>query len=340
MKSLKLLSLIAISLAIVSCHDDNNSNVISQQYIHKYGFDMSKDQWQSSKKEGVVITVLNTGVTITNSYNNGTLHGQTSYTYPNSSTLDKIYEYDNGTLVKEIHHDTKGVPYKEIAYELNNKKVITLWDSLGVPISIEQYENNALIDAKYFKPDNELEASIDNQSGMRIKRDRNGELLYKDKIEAGQLISRTTYHANGQVKSKMNFHNYKLQGEQINYSQTGEILMTMTWTDGKLDGLKTIYKNGNKVAEIPYVDGNKHGIERHFDSSGNLSKETHWENDKKHGSDRIYNENDTVIKWFYKGKAVSLKKYEEFSSREKIIANKEEFIKMINALDEKTAMAE
>lgn len=340
MKALKMLSIFAMFIAIVSCQDDKNSNVVSQKYVHKYGFDMTKDEWQNRTKEGTIITVLNNGITITNTYNNGTLHGPTTYTFPNSKLIEKIYIYDNGTLVKQIDHDSKGLPYKEEAFEPNNKKIITLWDSLGVPISIEQYENNSLVDGKYFKPDNEIEASIDNSSGIRIKRDRNGELLYKDKIENGILMSRVTFHSNGQIKSKMNFKNYELDGEQITYSPKGEILMTMTWKTGKLDGLKSVFRNNNKIAEIPYLYGNKHGVERHYNNNGELTMETHWENNKRHGSHRVYGENDTEIKWFYKGKAVSLKKFEEFSNREKLIANKEQYFNMIDNLDAKTAMQE
>lgn len=340
MKSLKKLSFFALLLTFASCQNDKDTDVVSQQYIHKYGFNMSKDEWQSRKKEGTSITVLANGVTVTNSYNNGILHGQTTYTFPSSSVIEKIFIYDNGTLIKEVDHDMKGLPYKEEVYEPNDRKIVTLWDKLGVPISIEQYENNLLVDGKYYKPDNDLEASIENSSGIRIKRDRDGELLYKDKITNGELVSRTTYHSNGQIKSKMNFHNYQLHGNQINYSPGGEILMTMTWKKGKLDGMKTIYRNGNKIAEIPYINGLKHGVERHYDNEGKMTVEIHWENDRKHGSHRIYKENDTEIQWFYKGKAVSLKKFEEFSYREKLIANKEQFFEMIDNLDEKTAMKE
>ena len=116
--------------------------------------------------------------------------------------------------------------------------------------------------------------------------------------------------------------------------------MTMSWKEGQLDGMKTIYKNSNKITEIPYLNGNKHGIERHYDNDGNLSCETHWENNKRHGSHRVYKDTQTIINWFYKDKAVSLKKFEEFSIREKLIANKDQFLKMIDNLDEKAAMLE
>jgi antitoxin component YwqK of YwqJK toxin-antitoxin module len=339
MKSLKKLVLLGTILSLVSCQKEKESNVVTEKFTHKYGFDMTKEEWQQ-RKEGTSISLLNNGVTVSNTFSNGVLHGTSTYSYPNSQSIEKIFVYDNGTLIKEISHDNNGMPFKEEINEPNNKKIITLWDNFGVPISIEQYENDLLVDGKYYKPNNELEASIDNSSGIRAKRDRNGELQYKDQVENGKLLFRTTFHPNGQIKSTMSFQNYKLHGDQTNYTPEGHVLMTMTWKDGNLDGMHTIYKNGNKIAEIPYVDGLKHGIERHFDDYGKLSSETHWEQDKKHGSDRIYKDNNTEIKWYYKGKEVSTKKFDEFSLREKLIANKDEFFNMVNNLDEKTALAE
>lgn len=335
-----MLSFLTLVLTLFACNDDNNSNVVSQNYVHKYGFDMSKNEWQSRTKEGTVITVLETGVTVTNNYNNDTLHGLTTYSFPNSSILEKIYDYDNGTLIKETHQDEAGIPYREKTYEPDNKTLITLWDKVGVPISQEQYENNALVNGKYFKPNNELEASIEDSAGTRMKRDRSGELLYKDTIKKGKLKARNTYHSNGQIKSTMTFKNYQLHGEQINYSDKGDVILNQTFNTGKLEGLKTAYRNNNTISEIPFTNGLKHGTEKHFKENGSLLAQIHWENDKKHGSERIFHDNDTHIKWYFKGKAVSLKKFEEFSFREKLVADKTSFYEMIDNMDNIKALQE
>jgi len=340
MKLLKRLSIFAVLLTFLSCHNDDNSNVVSQNFVHKYGFDMSKSEWQSRTKEGTSTTVLDNGITVTNTYNNNLLHGPTTYSYPNSSIIEKTYTYDNGTLIKLVLQDSSGLPFKEESYEPNNRTIITLWDKAGVPISIEQYEDNILINAKYFKPDNELEAAIENGTGARIKRDRNGEMHYKDIIKKGKLKSRTTYHSNGQIKSTMAFINYQLDGDQVNYSQTGAKLMAMTWDMGKPNGMKTIYRNSHVISEIPYTQGKKHGTERHYNEDGKLNMEVHFINGKKHGSHRSYNDNNTLIQWYYKGKEVSLKKFEEFSYREKLVANKTTFYDMIENMDDQQALQE
>ena len=84
----------------------------------------------------------------------------------------------------------------------------------------------------------------------------------------------------------------------------------------------------------------KNGIERHWDTNGRLLEEIHWINDKRHGSHRVYKENDTEIKWFYKGKAVSLKRFDEFSYREKLIADKENFASIIENMSDEEALRE
>ena len=341
---MKLIKWLIVPISIISffsCQKDkDDSNVVSQQFIHKYGFDMNEKEWQSREKEGKSITVLDNGVTVTNTYNNGALHGPTTYTFPHSSIIEKIYIYDNSVRIKEIAHDKQGVPYKEEAYELNNTKTITLWDRFGVPISVEKYVNGILREGDYFKPDNQLEASVQNGNGIRVKRDRNGELLRKEIIESGDVKNRTTFHPNGKIQSQISFKNYNLNGAQVTYSQKGEIVMKAYWNEGQLHGTKTTYRNGKKVSDVPYVYGKKSGVERTWDREGDLTEEIHWEKDKKHGSHRVYSENDTEIKWFYKGKAVSIKRYEEFSTREKLVANKDLFLEMVNTMDEQKALLE
>ena len=322
-------------LILTSCSEKNDSSsVVSQQFVHKYGFDMDKSEWNSRDKEGKSITLLENGVTITKSYNEGVLHGPSTYTFANSSIIEKVELYDEGTLVKQIFMDEAGIPFKEESFEPGNKTAITHWDKFGVPISIESYESNALVMAKYYKPNNELEASIQDGSGVRIKRDRNGELQYKDILDKGVLKERTTFHSNGQIQSKMCFHDYKLHGEQITYSDTASIIMRTNWSNGNLDGEKIAYRNGNKISEIPYVNGKKHGIERHWKEDGSLLSEVHWDSNTKHGSQRVYNDDETLISWFYKGKQVSINKFEEFSQREKLIADRDAFYKMVQNLDD------
>lgn len=45
MKYRTIVGVAALSLLAVGCGQDSDKNVISQRYIHKYGYDVSRDEW-------------------------------------------------------------------------------------------------------------------------------------------------------------------------------------------------------------------------------------------------------------------------------------------------------
>lgn len=294
--------------------------VVSQTFVHKYGFETTEKDWEERERDGKVVSILKNGVQITKSYENGLLHGPTTYTFPHSKTVEKIQMYDQGSLLKEKIHDAAGMPVREEVYEFDDRKILTQWDEKGVPLSIEEYHQDRLMEAKYYTPDHELEASIVHGYGERVKRDRLGALISRDTIENGAMIARTTYHPNGHPHTISHYDNYELHGLQTKFTASGNPLMELEWNHGVLDGNKIVYRNGSKVAVIPYVNGKKEGIEVHYDDLGTLTAEIKWKNDKKHGSSKLFSEEMTETDWFFKGQSVSAEKYEMLESREQMLA--------------------
>jgi len=85
MKRSSLFLIPLCNVLLIKCqtsNKDKNDNVVSQRYIHKYGYDVSKEEWESTGYPGQVVTTLRNGVTLTSSYENGVLHGPTTYTFP------------------------------------------------------------------------------------------------------------------------------------------------------------------------------------------------------------------------------------------------------------------
>jgi antitoxin component YwqK of YwqJK toxin-antitoxin module len=310
---------LTLAAIITSCQNNNSlDQVVSQKFVHKYGFETTEEDWKAREKDGQVVTVLKNGVKITASYENGKLHGPTTHTFPNSSIVEKQYVYSQGTLLKESINDITGMPIKEEIYEYDQKKIVTLWDEKGVPLSVEEYEGSLLMDGKYFTPEHELEASVENGAGRRIKRDRSGLLISSDEIVDGIMYSRTTFHPNGNIHTISHYHNYQLHGEQQKFTASGKPLMSLNWEHGTLHGDKVIYRNGLKVAVIPYVNGIKNGIELHFDDLGNLTAEIEWRKDKKHGTTKMHTEDFTDTEWFFNGQSVSAEKFKILETREQI----------------------
>lgn len=321
---MKYVFLTAIAVLLSACQhncDNSTNQVVSQKYIHKYGFDVTEDEWEERSQEGQVVTLLASGVKITRSYEDGQLHGPTTHTFPHSQVVEKVLMYDSGTLLKETLSDRQGTPIEEKIFEFDDRTIVTTWDEHGVPLTIEEYENELLMEGKYYTPEHVLEATVEAGFGERIKRDRTGALLSRDIIENGIASQRINYHPNGQIHTISHYHDYELHGEQLKFTASGKPLMKLNWNHGTLDGLKTVYRNGIKIAEIPYDNGQKHGIEYHYDDLGHLTAEIEWRGDKKHGISRFYSEDTTETEWFFKGKTVSAQKFEILDTRERLMAD-------------------
>lgn len=295
----KVIPIIALATVFSACTSSYN-NVVSQRYIHKYGFDVSKNEWNERESDGKVVTLLENGVKVTESFENGVLHGPSSYTFPQSNTPEKIAIYDQGTLMKEVINDKKGVPIQEVAYEFDNRKVVTFWDQNGAPLSVEEYENDNLVEGSYYNSLGEVESTIENGTGLRVKRDRMGKLLLKDQMEKSNLVQRITFHPNGEIESISQFDNYLLHGEQKIFTPNGDLNMISQWNKGVLDGKKICYRDGIPFLEIPYANGKKNGVEKRFDDEGRLISETAYMDDLKHGPSIAYIGKESKTNWFYK----------------------------------------
>ena len=320
---MKYVSLAASLLLLSACQntEDSENHVVSQKYVHKYGFDVTENEWEERSQEGQVITLLSSGVRVSRSYENGQLHGPTTYTFPHSPIVEKIMMYDAGVLLKETQCDISGTPLKEEIFEFDDRTIVTTWDDKGVPLSIEEYDNDLLVEGKYYTPDHVLEATVEAGFGEKIKRDRTGALLSRDTIEEGFATQRISYHPNGQIHTISHYHDYQLHGEQLKFTASGKPLMKLNWNHGVLDGLKTVYRNGSKIAEIPYHSGLKHGTEMHYDDFGHLTAEIEWKSDKKHGSSKFHTEDTTETEWFFKGKTVSAEKFDLLDTRDRLMAD-------------------
>jgi antitoxin component YwqK of YwqJK toxin-antitoxin module len=318
---MKWISIASLSLLAFSCSNSGSlEDVVSQTYVHKYGFDVSEKEWEERTQDGLVVSVLKNGVKVTNTYEKGQLHGPTSYTFPNSAVIEKVVVYDQGTILKETLNDRLGMPIREDVFEFDNRLITTLWDEKGVPLSVEEYDGDFLVEGKYFTAEHELEGQVEAGFGDKVKRDRSGLLISRDEIENGMMVSRSTFHPNGQVHTVSHYDDYQLHGEQRKYSASGRPLMELNWNHGVLDGLKVIYRNGIKVAEIPFAAGLKNGVELHYDDLGNLTAEIEWRDDKKHGLSKLHSEEYTETEWYYAGEVVSAEHFKDLEIHDKQIA--------------------
>jgi antitoxin component YwqK of YwqJK toxin-antitoxin module len=311
----------ALSLVATSCKKDNqNDDVISQRYIHKYGYAVSQDEWNVKKYPGQVLTSLRNGVTVTETYENGTLHGPTTRTYPHSQVVEAYALYNQGHLVKETFYDVKGMPMRERVQLSPTRFALTLWYADGTPKSVEEYTGIELLEGQYFTMTNEIESRVEKGSGKRVIRDEKGTLVVIDEIVRGYVTKHESFFANGAPESIIHYDHGKFHGEKRMYAQTGEPLAIEEWVNGKLHGKSTYFKNGTRTVEISYLDGMKNGLEIHFVDGETISQQIPWSNDLKQGIATYFIDANPHYEYYYGGKKMSLKDYEENMHMDEMIS--------------------
>lgn len=307
-----------IALGLVGCNNTQNNNqnpdVLSQRYVHKYGYLVSKEEWEEKHFPGQVITTMHSGVTIAATYENGILHGPMTHTFPHSQNVENYYLYNWGECVKEITYNVLGLPIQEKIQLSPTRHSITSWYLTGSPKSVEEYAGEELVDGQYFNGKNDVEARVSKGKGMRIQRAANGTLLSKESLEGGYTVKKETYYTTGTPESLAFYHRGQLNGDKKTFALGGEPLSVEPWVNGQLHGIARYYKNGTKYLEITYRNGEKSGIERHFIDGEIISQEISWESDMKHGpSTFFHNGKPEEQQWFYGGKPVSKLKFDDLT---------------------------
>ncbi|MCF7851625.1 MAG: hypothetical protein K9M07_00095 [Simkaniaceae bacterium] len=308
-----------IALATVACDNrahQSGDEVIAVRCIHKYGYDVPKDEWEAHHYPGKIIATHRNGVTVSTHYEDGLMHGERARTYPHSQTVEMKDLFERGTLVKKTTYDLRGIPSTETHYLSPTHTKTISWYSSGTPKSTEEYVNGNLTTATYYNAANEVESTIENGSGTLTQRDGHGELKSRVVYDNFAIVQKE-YFSKNEIPSISEF--YKdglLNGPRLVYSEYGSPISSEQYKDGLLNGACTYYQNGYKYLEIPFLDGQKNGIERHFIDGEELAEETEWHDNIKHGPSVIFYDGVPTTTWYYNNEKVSRMKYEELCRRE------------------------
>ena len=313
-----------LGLLVSGCSGDSKKSrsdeVVSQRFIHKYGYDVSSQEWQASNYPGQVITTMRNGVTITSTYADGVLNGPTTYTYPHSQTLESLNIFENGELKRKVMYDVKGLPDSEQHFYKPGHVKVTAWYKTGTPRSIEEYADDLLIEGEYFTVQNETEARVERGFGHRMSRNREGFLLSKEKIDEGQVSLRETFHANGTPHIITPYAGGAINGEKRVFAATGEPVSIEYFIEGRLNGIATYFQNGCKYLEVGFKQGLRNGLERYFIDGVKLVEENEWNEGKRHGLSIVYLDGMSKKEWFYNDERVTKHKFDDLCERERTIA--------------------
>jgi antitoxin component YwqK of YwqJK toxin-antitoxin module len=300
-----------------SCSSDKGGDeVIGQRFIHKYGYDVPKDDWETKTYPGRVIETHRDGTTLTTHFEDGLMHGERTRTYPHSQTVESREYFTRGTLTKRVLYDVRGIPTKEENHLSPTHVKVISWYSRGTPKSVEEMINGKLAFAEFYNPANETESRIENGIGTKVIRDNYGDLKAKEVFDSFALVQKETFHPNGTPALSEFYKDGLLHGLRSTYTESGDPKSTEFYREGILNGIASYYQNGLKYLEIPYIHGEKEGIERHYIDGSTLAEETEFHDNRRHGPSVIFYDGVPTTTWYYNNEKVSRQRYEEMCRRE------------------------
>lgn len=317
MRSFNLFCLLTLGSGLtIGCTRQQTADyaVVDETYVHKYGAQLPSHDWRARGESGQVISTLSNGITVCKNYEYGILNGQTTYTFPYRNDLERIENYSNNKLSQEMIFYASGAPKKQTDFHKDGSKRIVMWYDNGAPQNIEEYDHSGMfVRGESYDLEHNLEAWVDGREGMRVSRDPYGQLIERDTVQKGLMVSRTTYHLNGAPKEVIPYTDSIIDGTLKTFYPDGEPDSIEIWSKGKQHGIATVYQNGEKSAEIPYEEGLKHGIEKHYLSGAAVVEEVTWRKGIKHGRSTSYIGQKTMNQWFFQGSPVSQGNYEILS---------------------------
>lgn len=311
----KLFSILVFVLLLSSCKKQEENVMVSQSFFHKYGVPVKKEDWLRNGKSGKIEEIFTTGIAHTRTYKGGVLDGETTYTFPNTSTVEIKEMYKNGQLLSRTEHYESGVPKKEESFIGNLLVEVKSWHETGTPAILEKYTNGSLLTGHYFSLENLIESSVEDGLGTRLIRSINGDLMYKDTIEFGKLTQRISYFSSGEPSSITSYKNDLIDGTRLTFLPGGLPSTVESWNQGKQDGIMITYHNGQKFSEIPFAKGVKHGIELRFRDGKEIAEEVSWKKGAQHGSKKVFAGSSTKTQWYHQGELVSRPTYQRLNVR-------------------------
>lgn len=315
-------------LATACQHQMENGTYIDQTYVHEYGLPVESDHWMRCGSNGQIITTLRDGVNVKQTYANGLLNGESTYTFPYSTQIQRRETYDNDELTSSILYTPDGTPAQATTYTSTSSPEIwttTTWYPSGQPKSVEKYESSKifngevyvprtlLITGEYYTTANQKDSWVYNGYGERVCRDDYGNFLSLDTFTSGDLSLKTTYYPNGAPKEVTPYANGVIHGQRKTYYPAGEPNTVEAWNNGQQTGTTIVFQNGEKHAEVPYLANKKNGLERRFCDGSVVTQEITWQDNQMHGPTFTYAGDSTQTDWYYKGRLTSRSNYESFA---------------------------
>lgn len=282
-----------------------------QTFEHDYGLQMSRGEFETRGRNGIVSTRLENGQLLKQHFESGKLEGISTCSFPYSKQIAYSETYIQGKLAFRVDYYSNGMPYIERTYLPSQLEEVKSWYEDGVPRTVECFRGQQLLQGTYLNPSAVTEAEIVDGMGSCIQRSSKGLLLEKIEIAEGYPNLRRVYYPSGEIKE---FHRYNmgmLDGECRFYSEGGVPECFQCWAKGMRDGVTKFFHQGELVAQVPYRENKKQGVEKRY-CNNRLVESAHWKDDQLHGPNCQFDKSEKVVTqtFYYKNRIVSKSVFE------------------------------
>ena len=176
---------------LTSCSNRTNQDkdAVKVAYMHRYGVQVANEnEWKELGASGKIVKQLKNGQTSSTSWQEGTLHGPSSMSYPFTNILQTEALYTKGNCEWTLANYASGVPERKEQYAPNNVMIVSTWYEDGIARSKEEYRETLLLNGEYFTNEQEEEARVSDGKGERLVRDGHGTLLSRQAVQDGRIV--------------------------------------------------------------------------------------------------------------------------------------------------------
>lgn len=309
----KMATVLLSMFMLCGCNKTPQEISMADRYFHRYGVEVSKQDFDSRGRTGKIVSHLADGRIGEAHMKEGRLHGQKTLTFPYSEVIEITMDYEEGRLVSKTLHDQKGAPKEKTEFLAEDHQYVRqCWYPGGSPRSKEMWDQGRLMEASYYDLQNQSLSKVESGYGIRTLLNDEGAVTTREEYKGGWLCSQLRFDANtGATLAEIPFVKGIRSGIASFFDSNGELQRTESWQEGELDGEVIEYEKDYPSVIFTYSGGKREGLEYRY--RGEMLAETwQWKDDRRHGEHKVYVDEQLVrTDFYYDGVKVSKQGYDQ-----------------------------
>jgi antitoxin component YwqK of YwqJK toxin-antitoxin module len=217
-------------------------------------------------------------------YKDGALQGEAK-TFFQDGAIERITHYDHGSKEgDETSYYGNGQKFEVAMYHNNLRNgPSSVFFQDGRYAAEEEYQNDLLLNGKYFSPTGDLLSSVQNKEGLRSSF-KDGKLASQQEVRNGHPEGWVTiFSPNGDIEQRYEIKNGKKNGREIRYFPHSSPLVPricIEWRDDIIHGtVSTWYPNGALESQREMRNNVKQGLSMAWYSDKSIMLVEEYEND-------------------------------------------------------------